>query len=106
MSDFTPLGRIGKGSHGHVLLVYDKVSQQELALKVIEKDTLHLNSYSRIFEEQLVGRKLLDCSWALGLEGSFQDREYFYFLTVSRRLAALRALTSFHAEVFPRRRPD
>ena len=82
ISDFAPLAHIGKGAHGRVLLVYDQISQQELALKVIEKDTLHLTSYPRIFEEQLVGKKLLDCPWAAGTEGSFQDQDHFYFLSV------------------------
>lgn len=81
--DLTPLGHLGKGAHGQVLLVYDKVTQQELALKVVEKDSLHLTSYPRIFEEQLVGKKLHDCQWAMNVEGTFQDHEYFYFLSVS-----------------------
>ena len=106
--DFTPLGHIGKGAHGRVLLVYDKKSRQEYALKIVEKDTLHLTSYPRIFEEQLVGRKLLDCPWALGIEGSFQDHDYFYFLTVSNSEGwREHELTKSSLTEIPcRRRPD
>lgn len=63
--------------------MHDNVSDKYTALKVVEKDHLHLSSYPRIFEEQLVGQRLFDCSWALRLEASFQDNEYFYFLSVS-----------------------
>ncbi|KAJ3557686.1 hypothetical protein NM688_g1339 [Phlebia brevispora] len=80
-SDFTALGRLGKGAHGDVLLVRDSAMRKHWALKVVEKDKLHLTSYPRIFEEQLVGKKLVNSPWALHLEGSFQDNEYFYFLS-------------------------
>ena len=67
-------------------------------MKVIEKNGLRLREYPVIFEEQAVLRSLT-VNAAVGkgsvggiqagivpLEGSFEDSDNFYFLTVSREL--------------------
>lgn len=80
--DFVGLKRLGEGGHGKVFLVQDKITSGLFALKVIEKDGLHISSYARIFEEQMIMKVLEGSERCVTVKGSFQDHENFYILTV------------------------
>ncbi|KAJ3557828.1 hypothetical protein NM688_g1261 [Phlebia brevispora] len=80
-SDFEAKAIIGKGAFGRVYLVADKVTKQEYALKLIDKENLPGILYGGIFEERRVGSSLRGSRWALTVEASFHDHIFFYILT-------------------------
>lgn len=82
MDDFEPIKHLGRGGFGNVFLVRDKLTNRFYALKAIDKERIPFTFYSKIFEEQRVGKSLAESKWAMGVEGSFDDTDNFYILMV------------------------
>ncbi|KAI0932708.1 hypothetical protein AcV5_004150 [Taiwanofungus camphoratus] len=80
-TDFHAIKFIGKGGQGTVVLVRDKISRAQLAMKVVRKKDVLLRQYPGIFEEQDIMKRLAGNPWFLSLEASFDDSDHFFFLT-------------------------
>ncbi|EKM60720.1 uncharacterized protein PHACADRAFT_179911 [Phanerochaete carnosa HHB-10118-sp] len=80
IDDFEPIRHLGRGGFGSVFLVRDKFTNRFYALKSIDKERIPFAFYSRIFEEQRVGKSLANSKWAVGVEGNFDDLDNFYIL--------------------------
>ncbi|KAI0344089.1 kinase-like protein [Trametopsis cervina] len=79
--DFEIIRFVGEGSQGKVFLALDTKTEQFVTLKIVEKIDLTARSCAGLFEEQRIGKSLVDCPWALGLKGSFEDSVNFYLVT-------------------------
>ncbi|KAH9915469.1 kinase-like domain-containing protein, partial [Epithele typhae] len=72
---------LGNGGQGFVMLVQDRATENLLALKSVAKHSVPLEDDARIFEEQDVLRRLAGNSRFLDLQASFENSDYFCFLT-------------------------
>lgn len=88
-TDFHAIKFIGKGGQGTVVLVRDKISRAQLAMKVVRKKDVLLRQYPGIFEEQDIMKRLAGNPWFLSLEASFDDSDHFFFLTVGLGIAVV-----------------
>ncbi|KAI0802977.1 kinase-like domain-containing protein [Irpex lacteus] len=79
--DFEIIRSIGEGSQGKTFLALDTKTETFVAIKIIEKCTLGVESCIRLFEEQHRARSLVDCPWSLGLLGSFEDSMNYYLVS-------------------------
>ena len=78
------LSELGSGGYGRVFLVQDTRTRKLYALKVIIKAALSLKDHALIFEEQDILRRVAGNPGFLRLRASFEDKESFNLLTVSR----------------------
>ena len=78
------LSELGSGGYGRVFLVQDTRTRKLYALKVVLKAALSLKDHALIFEEQDILRRVAGNPGFLRLRASFEDKESFNLLTVSR----------------------
>ena len=78
------VSELGSGGYGRVFLVQDTRTRKLYALKVVLKAAISLKDHALIFEEQDILRRVAGNPGFLRLRASFEDKESFNLLTVSR----------------------
>lgn len=83
LSDFRILRHIGKGASGRVYEIEDKVSNERLALKVIEKTTVFesRDTYRHAMDERLVLQMIRHHPYILDLRFAFQNNKRLFLVT-------------------------
>lgn len=83
LNDFEILSQVGKGASGRVFLVKDRMSDELLALKVIEKTSVYENddAYRHALDERLVLEMACDHPFILNLRYAFQTKKRLYLVT-------------------------
>lgn len=80
LSDFEVIRNLGDGAYGDVYLVKYLKTQQEFAMKQIDKE--HIAKYQKkhhVFKEKLILEKV-HSKYIAKLVGTFQDENSLYFL--------------------------
>ena len=83
-TDLAVIRALGNGGQATVWLIKHLPTDRLFALKMVAKHSLPRKNNTRVFEEQDMLRRLAGDSRFLQLQASFEDDEYFYFMTVSR----------------------
>eukprot|EP00184_Porphyridium_aerugineum_P007287 CAMPEP_0184706422 /NCGR_PEP_ID=MMETSP0313-20130426/36752_1 /TAXON_ID=2792 /ORGANISM="Porphyridium aerugineum, Strain SAG 1380-2" /LENGTH=619 /DNA_ID=CAMNT_0027167975 /DNA_START=553 /DNA_END=2412 /DNA_ORIENTATION=+ len=83
LSDFEIVKTLGKGASGKVFLVKDKLTGEELALKVIEKSIVYEtnDAYRHALDERLVLELACEHPFILNLYYAFQSDKRLYLVT-------------------------
>lgn len=83
LADFDVNRHVGKGASGRVYLVKDKVTNENLALKVIEKTTVFesSDSYRHALDERIVLEMASNHPFILNMRFSFQNQERLFLVT-------------------------
>ncbi|KAA8497361.1 RAC-beta serine/threonine-protein kinase [Porphyridium purpureum] len=83
LSDFEIQAALGKGASGKVFLVRDKLTNEELALKVIEKSVVYEtnDAYRHALDERLVLELACEHPFILNLFYAFQSDKRLYLVT-------------------------
>lgn len=83
LADFDVNRHVGKGASGRVYLVKDKVTKENLALKVIEKTTVFesSDSYRHALDERIVLEMASNHPFILDMRFSFQNQERLFLVT-------------------------
>lgn len=83
LNDFEILTQVGKGASGRVYLVKDRLNDERLALKVIEKSSVYENddAYRHALDERLVLEMACDHPFILNLRYAFQTQRRLYLVT-------------------------
>mmetsp|Transcript_10047 Transcript_10047/g.26836 ORF Transcript_10047/g.26836 Transcript_10047/m.26836 type:complete len:618 (+) Transcript_10047:93-1946(+) len=83
LTDFEILASLGKGASGKVFLVRDKLTGEELALKVIEKSSVYEtnDAYRHALDERLVLELATEHPFILNLNFAFQSDKRLYLVT-------------------------
>lgn len=79
-SDFDFVKILGKGAHGTVWKVFDKYSQQFLALKEMQKSELFLSKSAKSVIEELRILKVLKHKFIVKVHYAFQDSSNLYLV--------------------------
>ncbi len=82
IGDFRLIQLIGRGRIGNVYHVINKITDNPFALRVIKKGDRRIPMYSKLFEEQMIGKEFIYSPWAVGVQGSFEDSENLYMIMV------------------------
>ncbi|THG96414.1 hypothetical protein EW026_g5417 [Hermanssonia centrifuga] len=80
IEDFRLIQLIGRGRIGNVYHVINKITDNPFALRVIKKGDRRIPMYSKLFEEQMIGKEFISSPWAVGVQGSFEDSENLYMI--------------------------
>lgn len=83
LADFEVDRHVGKGASGRVYLVKDKVTEEDLALKVIEKSTVFesSDSYRHALDERIVIEMASNHPFILDMRYSFQNSQRLFLVT-------------------------
>lgn len=83
LSDFEVLKPIGRGASGRVFLVREKNGDEDLALKVIEKESVYENddAFRHALDERMVLELACDHPFILKMRHAFQTSKRLYIVT-------------------------
>lgn len=83
LSDFRVLRHVGKGASGRVYEVEDKITNERMALKVIEKTTVFesKDTYRHAMDERLVLQMIRHHPYILDLHYAFQNAKRLFLVT-------------------------
>lgn len=83
LADFQIEKHVGKGASGRVYLVRERSSQEQLALKVIEKSYVYESddSYRHALDERIVHELASRHPFILSMRYAFQNRERLFLVT-------------------------
>eukprot|EP00183_Erythrolobus_madagascarensis_P001814 CAMPEP_0185850844 /NCGR_PEP_ID=MMETSP1354-20130828/4821_1 /TAXON_ID=708628 /ORGANISM="Erythrolobus madagascarensis, Strain CCMP3276" /LENGTH=624 /DNA_ID=CAMNT_0028551569 /DNA_START=231 /DNA_END=2105 /DNA_ORIENTATION=+ len=83
LTDFEIIASLGKGASGKVFLVKDKLTGEQLALKVIEKSSVYEtnDAYRHALDERLVLELATEHPFILNLNFAFQSDKRLYLVT-------------------------
>jgi len=83
LNDFQIIATLGSGASGKVFLVRDRLTDEELALKVIEKSSIYETSdaYRHALDERLVMELAANFPFILDLCYAFQTEQRLYLVT-------------------------
>ncbi|GAB0494738.1 hypothetical protein MMPV_006034 [Pyropia vietnamensis] len=83
LSDFEVLKPIGRGASGRVFLVREKNGEEDLALKVIEKESVYENddAFRHALDERMVLELACDHPFILKMRHAFQTSKRLYIVT-------------------------
>ncbi|PSR76422.1 hypothetical protein PHLCEN_2v8457 [Hermanssonia centrifuga] len=80
IEDFNVIRHIESGCAGSFYHTIDKITEKPFALRVVKKGDRRIPFYSKLFEEQRIGKKFISNPWAVGVQGSFEDSENLYMI--------------------------
>ncbi len=82
IEDFDVIRHIESGCAGSFYHTIDKITEKPFTLRVVKKGDKRIPFYSKLFEEQRIGKKFISSPWAVGVQGSFEDSENLYMIMV------------------------
>lgn len=75
-----PVGALGEGSFGLVLLIRDKDSKQEFALKAMNKEHMRMEDQEKMMQNERKLLELIESKFVVRLYKSYEDSNFVFFM--------------------------